>query len=148
MLHGEEFKIACETVLYKAEELLKIGWCKTWALDKEGKNVQPEDETACAWCLEGAMMAATYHLHPDVDERKQVIDGCLLLVQSANKEFLPELRTNEFKLEYLNKSSVGSRISKHSVVPKLNDRLASTQEQVVKWVSMARRLAKLSKWGS
>lgn len=148
MLHGEEFKIACEIALYKAEELLKIGWCKTWAKDKDGNLVEPQDESACEWCLEGALMAATYHLHPDEDERKQVIEGCLALVQSANREFLPELQKNNAKLAISGKSLVGSRISKYSVVPRLNDRLASTQEQVVKWVSMARRLAKLAKWGS
>lgn len=40
----------------KAQDLLRKGWCKeTYARDKEGREVDPEDAEACRWCAGGAV---------------------------------------------------------------------------------------------
>lgn len=141
LLHGEELKVACETALYKAEELLKIGWTNTWAKNSKGQSCDPQDEDACEWCLEGALMAVTYHVHPDYEERQQVIQQCMILTQTANKEFHIKAIKNS------KHPNTASRIAPSSVIPSMNDASSTTKEQVVGWVKMARRLANLAKWG-
>lgn len=47
-------------ILTEAQALLRKGWCQeAIAKTKEGKEVEPEDPTACAWCLVGAVAKAS-----------------------------------------------------------------------------------------
>lgn len=135
MLQGSSLKHAVKEALLKTEELLRIGWCKTWALNKEGKSVKPESEEACKWCLEGALIAATYY-HEEEDA-KQIREYCVALIQTANKEFIPATISNQ---------TSATRIHELSLIPTLNDRRASTQEEVISWVVKARKLAERAKW--
>lgn len=140
MLHGEELRQAIIKALYKSEELLKIGYCRTWAMDKDNNSVKPEDESACQWCMEGAFIAATVLIYEE-ETAKQIQQYCVALTQAASEQFSYKLSEANYK----NKKGLSAgptRIHKGSVIPLVNDASNTTQADVIKYVHNAGILAR------
>jgi hypothetical protein len=47
-------------MLRKARGFLERGWAQgSFAVDAEGEKVVPGDDSACAWCVQGSLLAAS-----------------------------------------------------------------------------------------
>lgn len=126
--------------LSRAREMAKIGITTgRWAVNKEGKSVDPWSEEACAWCTEGLFMGATHF-----DENSQELqDACVTLFQTANKEFMG---TYSNRMKILKAKNGGSRINSSSIIPSIHDTVYQTQANVIKALNNAIQLAKRATW--
>lgn len=60
-------------VLLRAAELVGRGWCQgTYALDAEGRQVDPTQPEAVAWCVAGAMIRAAFELAPNIADAQSL----------------------------------------------------------------------------
>lgn len=128
-------------VLEKARELIKIGYVRgNWALNKEGKSVDPWSEEAVCFCGEGAIIGGC-HFEENAQELEK---AAITLFQAANKEFVgnPRLAT-----KILSKKGTTTRIDPSSVVPLVNDDSRTTQKDMVRFFTNAIKLAKMARWG-
>lgn len=80
-----EHDVLISDVLYRAKQLLEIGWCDgALAVDKDGHDVEPWSEKAVKWCEVGAVKAVTHHLeNSDAAER-----CCLSMITVASPNLL------------------------------------------------------------
>lgn len=125
-------------VLEGAKELIKLGWIRgKWAVNEKGENVEPWDESACKFCIEGAILAVTHYDGED----KVLADACIRIFQVANREF-----TDMASLARINSGrNTTTKISGHSIIPGVNDHKA-THKDVIRMFSNAIRLAKGATW--
>jgi hypothetical protein len=154
-LQGLALKQAVVASLEKMEELLKIGWCKTWALNDKDQSVEPQDESACKWCYEGAAIAATIHIHGeqdpdtgkliDTEEARQVRQIAIGLTQLAEQGMAEQMRNQHRKI-MAGQTLGATRIHPASVIPANNDKSGQSQEQVISWTRKARIAAEFIKW--
>lgn len=91
-------------ILDSAQQLLKSGWTNHfYAVDSNGKPVDPHSDLAVKYCTRGALEAIAYY-EPDP---QGVIKYCVSIINAANPDVLNEdltPKTNIFAIEILNDS--------------------------------------------
>jgi len=152
--HEPLIKGLVEESLAKAEGLITMGWVKGhWAIDATGKDVPPESESACKWCEEGAINAATYHLgvNPETGQeddearlslRQRVRRACAALLQAGDERHATAMARAAKR--HTTSHWVGGAVSG---IPGINDDPSTEHGFIIGAFQRARKLANLAKWG-
>ena len=127
-------------VVQRAKSLLQKGWIKgAWARDHNKKHVDPWDESACEFCVEGAFIGAA-HFEPNAEE---IQTACVTMFQVANPEFAKD-PTKMTKI--LAANNPGSHITSSSVIPTVNDSHNVTHKQILRMCDNTLEFIMRSKW--
>lgn len=147
-----------EESLAKAEGLITMGWIKgNWAVNAKGEPVAPEDESACKWCEEGAIRAATHHIgvNPETGQeddpervalRAEIRKVCSSLLQASDERHA----TAYVKAHKAHTKGMGGTSTyldgATSGIPHVNDAPGTEHSFIVGAFQRARKLAGLARW--